>query len=604
MSTPALLSRLVSDIVARLGRRYWLYVLLVALTGLMEAVSLASAVPLLAAAGVGTGAPAGGSLGRLAAAVVAAVGVAPTVVSIGGFVLLALLASTALFVAQAYIGASLQTAYVYRWQERLLESIFRARWTFVAGRRQGELINAVVTETQRLGGAFYQASLLLTGIAHGVLFLALSAALSAVTTALVIAGGAVLFVLTRPLIHRAYGLGTGIVHENAALQSLAGELVSGGKLVKATATEGHALQLLTGTAHRLRGHYLSNTFDVQIVKAVFDFGAAAMAAGILVATSSVTGSDPAVVLVVLAIFVRLMPKLTGVQHSLQALSVSLPALEQVQALAREADEQREPLAAEQGMLPTLDGPLAVELRGVDLFYGPVAALSSVTLSIEPGSCVALVGGSGAGKSSLVDAVLGLTSITSGDIRINGVPLQDLPLAALRRRVGYMGQDSVLYNGTIGDNVLWGRQQAGAAALAAALRLAGATEFVNRLPLGVDTPVGDRGALLSGGERQRIALARAGLGSPGLLILDESTSALDAETERSVTDALAALKGRTTVIVIAHRLSSIRMADKVCVMEQGRIVEHGPWEQLMQRRGRLHQLWTLQHADERGADARA
>jgi ABC-type multidrug transport system fused ATPase/permease subunit len=112
-------------------------------------------------------------------------------------------------------------------------------------------------------------------------------------------------------------------------------------------------------------------------------------------------------------------------------------------------------------------------------------------------------------------------------------------------------------------------------------------------------VGDRGALLAGGERQRLALARAVFGKPGLLILDEATSALDAETERAVTDAVAALKGNTTIIMIAHRLSSVRIADTICVMEQGRIVEKGSWDELISHRGRFHQLWSLQRAEERG-----
>ena len=588
---------LLSDILRVVGKRYLLFVLLLTLTGLMEAASLASVVPLLGAVGVGSAPAAGGRVAAFAITLLSMAGLPPTMGSIAAIVIVLLIASTLLFLAQAYLGARLQTVYVYRWQQRLASALFGARWPFFANRRQGDLVNALIVETQRLGGAFYTMGLLLTGIVHGVIYLSIAAALSATTTGIVVVGGAVLFLVSRPLIGRAYRVGSGISRENAALQSFAGELIGGAKLVKATATEREAVGLLMGTANRLRAHFLENAFDVQVVKGIFDFGAAAIAAGVLVTGRAALGADPAVVLVVLAIFVRLMPKLTGVQHSLQTLSLSLPALEEVSRLEREAATHAEPVMASDLPRVLQAGAVGITMRDARVHYGAVRAVDGVTLEIAAGSCVAFVGGSGAGKSTLVDAVLGLVPLTSGEIVLNGVSLGDVPLAAFRRRVGYVGQDTLLYNASVRDNVLWGRPDAGQDALDSTLRLAGAADFVRRLPAGVDTAVGDRGSLLSGGERQRLALARAVVGQPGLLVLDEATSALDAETERMVTDAVAALRGAATVIVVAHRLSSVRLADTICVLESGRIVEQGSWDVLMARRGRLHQLWQLQQGEE-------
>ncbi|HEY3044884.1 MAG TPA: ABC transporter ATP-binding protein [Vicinamibacterales bacterium] len=592
--------RLLRDIISVMGSRWLLYLGLMVMTGLMEAVSLASVVPLLGALGVGTSGPqVGGRLGGIAVIVLQRLGVTPSSLAIGVVVVAALMLSTSLFLLQAYVGARLQTTYVYRWQQRLARSIFGARWGYFLQRRQGELVNALVTETQRLGSAFYQMGLLLTGIIHSILFLTIAAALSGPTTAVVMAGAAILFLVTRPLVRRSYAHGTGISHEDAALQSLAGELVSGAKLVKATATESQAVGLLRDSANRLRQHLLANAFDVQIIKGVFEFGAAVMGAVILVVSQSLLNTDAAVTIVILAIFVRLMPKLTSVQHGLQALSFTLPALEVVHAFAQDAAEQAE--AQSPALLPERlrHGPLSVRLSDVAVQYGAVEALSGVSLEIASGTCVALVGGSGAGKSTLVDAVLGLVPVSSGTISINDELLDDLPLAALRRRIGYMGQETVLYNATIRDNVLWGNQEADDRALQAAAQVAGAAGFIQKMSKGYDTTVGDRGALLAGGERQRLGLTRAVLGKPGLLILDEATSALDAETERAVTDAVATLKRTTTVLMIAHRLSSVRIADTICVMEEGRVVEHGSWQELMSRGGRFQQLWRLQHAEERG-----
>jgi ATP-binding cassette subfamily C protein len=590
--------RLLEDIYSVVGGRCVLYLVLLTGSGLVEALSVASVVPLLEAVGMSSGgSAAAGTLGTLTRSILVELGIAPTIPAISVVVLLALALSTTLFLGQAYLGARLQTEYVYRWQQRLTDAVFHARWPYFQQRRQGDLINTIITETQRLSGAFYQAGLLVTGMVHGIIFLSVSAALSGAATALVGAGAAGLFLATRPLIRRAHAIGAGIGRENAELQSLAGELVSGAKLVKATSTEAEAVSLITGAAGRLRHHVLANAFDVQIVKGVFDFGAAALAVGILVSSQLFLSVDAAVTVVVLAIFVRLMPKLTGLQHSFQALALSLPAVEVVHQVASEAEAQRE-VSASEALPPGLQhGPLSVSLRDVHVHYGSVPALAGVHLEIPAGSCVALVGGSGGGKSSLVDAILGLIPLSRGEIRIGNVPLAGLSLTSVRRRIGYIGQDPVLYNASIRDNIEWGKRHSTDAELRDALRLAGADRFVAALSRGYDTSIGDRGTLLSGGERQRLTVARAALGVPGLLILDEATSALDAETERAVIDAVARLKGVATVVIVAHRLSSVRIADTICVVEGGRIVEQGTWDGLMRREGRLHQLWRLQHADQ-------
>ena len=589
-----LVPRLCGDVVAVVGRRYLLFLTLMTITGLMEAVTLASVVPLLASLGVGTGVNTGGTLTRGALLVLARAGVAPGPFSLGAAVVAALLASTLLFLLQAYEGARLQTLYVCRWQQRLARAIFHARWSYLRSRRGGDLVNAMVTETQRLGGAFYQLGLVLTGIVHSVLFLAMAAMLSGATTALLVGGAAALFAATRPLVKRAYQLGEGITRENATLQSLAGELVSGAKLVKATASEDTAVGALSGAADRLRRHVLANAFDVQVIKGVFDFGAATIGAALLVISGGLLHSDPAVTLVVLAIFVRLMPKLTGIQQASQSLTFSLPAFEVTHALVADAERAADPVSAEALPSALREGPLTISLERVHVCYGEVEALRGVDLEVAPGSCVAIAGASGSGKSTLVDAIVGLAPLSRGTLRINGVLLPALPLGPLRRRVGYMGQESVLHNASIRENILWGQSGVDAAALDESARLAGAYEFIERMTRGYDTPVGDRGMFLSGGERQRVALARAALGAPGLLILDEATNALDAETERTVVAALAGLRGRTTVLLIAHRLSSLRHADMICVMDDGRLVERGSWDELIRLGGRFAHLWELQH----------
>ncbi len=227
----------------------------------------------------------------------------------------------------------------------------------------------------------------------------------------------------------------------------------------------------------------------------------------------------------------------------------------------------------------------IEFDGVGFAYQegkPV--LESIDLHIRPGEMVALVGPSGAGKSTMMALLQRLYEPTSGSIRVDGMDLRSLKQRSLRRQIGVVLQDSLLFNDTVRNNIAYGRPGASQREIEAAARAANAHDFIMRLPNGYDTVVGERGGILSGGEKQRIAIARALLKDPPILILDEATSALDAESEALVQGALERLvQGRTT-LVIAHRLATVVGADRILVLRDGRIVESGTHEELVERGG--------------------
>ncbi len=227
-----------------------------------------------------------------------------------------------------------------------------------------------------------------------------------------------------------------------------------------------------------------------------------------------------------------------------------------------------------------------------------AAVEDLTLSIAPGETIALVGASGAGKSTLVNLVIGYYRPTAGRLLLDGRDMQDFDLRTYRRFISVVPQESILFEGTVRDNVTYGLRSVSDAELEQALRDANAWEFVSRMPDGLHTRLGERGASLSGGQRQRLAIARALIRQPRVLVLDEATSALDAESENLVQEALTRLmRGRTT-FVIAHRLSTIRGADKIVVMDRGRIVEVGRHAELLARGG----VYARLHARQSGASA--
>ncbi len=232
----------------------------------------------------------------------------------------------------------------------------------------------------------------------------------------------------------------------------------------------------------------------------------------------------------------------------------------------------------------------VRFENVSFTYpGGAPVLNGVDFLARPGSTVALVGQTGAGKTTAMALLQRLWDRSSGSIRIDGQDLRDVTLDSLRRHVGAVFQDSMLFNRSIRDNLRMGRPDATDADLEQACRLAEAHDFIARQPQGYDTMIGERGASLSGGQRQRLAIARAALKNPPILILDEATSALDAATEAHVARALATLmRGRTTFI-IAHRLSTVRNADDILVFEGGRIVEQGNFDALLARNGQFAKL---------------
>ena len=248
-------------------------------------------------------------------------------------------------------------------------------------------------------------------------------------------------------------------------------------------------------------------------------------------------------------------------------------------------------------MPQIQG--RIQIDDIGFRYGNRAVIRGLSLDIAPGEMIGLVGQSGSGKSTMVNLICRFYDVSEGAIRIDGTDIRDLRVSDYRQHIGLVLQEPFLFFGTIADNIAYGRPQASRSEIVAAARAAHAHEFILRLPQGYDSLVGERGQALSGGERQRISIARALLIDPRILIMDEATSSVDTETEQEIQKALDNLvRGRTT-IAIAHRLSTLRRADRLVVMEHGQLVEQGQHQELLDRQGAY---WRLYEAQARRAEA--
>jgi subfamily B ATP-binding cassette protein MsbA len=299
---------------------------------------------------------------------------------------------------------------------------------------------------------------------------------------------------------------------------------------------------------------------------------------------------PAELMVFLIQVMRLLQPLKQLSQAPAAAQQSLASAERLFEILDAPTEEQ----TDRGTRPVATFAESVTFEDVTLVYeGETRALDRVSFTARRGEVIALVGASGAGKSTLVDLIPRLLEPTSGRILLDGVDTQEIRLEALRALTGIVSQDTVLFNDTVRNNVAFGRTDATMAQLEAAARAANALGFIEALPQGWDTNLGERGTRLSGGQRQRLAIARALLSDPPILILDEATSALDVESERLVQEAIDRLLVGRTVFVIAHRLATIRHADRILVMDGGRLVEQGTHDALVAAGGAFARLHALQ-----------
>ena len=368
----------------------------------------------------------------------------------------------------------------------------------------------------------------------------------------------------------------------AELTAEAEESISGIRVVKAFAREEH---MLTRFRHSVTRVFDQNVYSTRLRAFYSPFLGFLPSVGLAVVLY-IGGRQVIDDSLSLGEFTAFYTYLLMLQGPMRMLGMALGMAQRAVASGNRLFEilDREPrVASTPGAPPLPAGPGAVEFHDVTLSYGAEEpALAGVSLAVDPGTTVALVGPTGSGKTTLVALLARLYDPSSGSVAIDGADLRDVDLPALRREVAFVADESFLFSATVAENIAYARPEASREEIERAARLAQADGFIQRLPSGYETVVGDRGLTLSGGQRQRVAIARALVADPRILILDDATSSVDAQTEAEIKRGLAeVMRGRTT-FVVAHRLSTISLADEVVVMDTGRVVDRGTHEELLER----------------------
>jgi ATP-binding cassette subfamily C protein len=511
-----------------------------------------------------------------------AIGISPDnllVVSFSAFIFLGLLSATIMFFSEKglirFRGDLDET-----FRNKISTALLSMRWTKYHSMKQGDISKAILLEPSHIAEGVWHfltgLGALLTAISFSIIALIIAAKMTLITigfVSVVLIGYVILS--KRASKHAKHWTKTGTKIGNQV-----SEIFGNLKFFRSTGCTIPARDKTNAIyKQHAKNFFMAQIFDT-FMKLAYQSGGILFLGGLLALSLLTYKLALAEMIVLMAVFYRMVPRLASVQQELyharifQAWYVSWKKRYDYVISHQENSHGTIP--------PTFEKSIQVKNLSFSYLKDNPPVLQEVDFSLEKNQCVALVGESGSGKSTLIDLYTGLLQPSAGQILLDGIPLNELDVDQWRNKIGIVIQESPIFHTTVLENIAWGFENPDPAFAEQCAKLAHAWEFIEVLPEGIDTIVGEKGGRFSVGQKQRIALARALYRKPSLLILDEATSALDGESERIIQESLESLKGKFAIFMIAHRLKTVHMADKIIVLGKGRILEQGSWSELINK----------------------
>lgn len=476
-------------------------------------------------------------------------------------------------------------AFLERYEMNLRQDVYDAigvaSWENLCSRPATDLIHMITVQCRQVRACLQLTISMIISCFSALLQLAIACWMSLPITVLILIVGGGFLLLFRPFLKKSREYGQKAVEVNRNLHREIQNQLGGVKEIRSYGVEEHHRELFEDISRECYDTNLRNTQLRVLPQLAYGIGAIALIVLAFVYSVMILKAGTAQLVILVYVFSRLWPMFSSWQGQMQSIQTCLPAYQAIRTGIEELTSGiREP-QSKTGDLPLVQ-EVAFSQVGFTYRDGNEEVLHDVSFTLPKGTVTALVGPSGAGKSTTADLLMGLLQPTCGQILVDGVALTAQNLGMWRKAIGYIPQEPLIFNTTVRENLLRFHPQATEAEMVQALKRSLAWPFVEKLPNGLDTDLGDKGVRISGGERQRIVLARVLLGSPRLIILDEATSALDYESEQFIRETIRSLGKNTTVLIIAHRMTTVRGADRAVVLLDGTVAEQGSLQELLQK----------------------
>lgn len=592
----SLMGEFTRNLISLMPRKVALALTLMVILSLNEAVSLLILVPLLGLVGLDVGQGSLGQIDVLVSGFFSYLGLQPTLVLVLILYVIVISVSAILTRYQTLQTSQIQYQFANHLRQRLYNAITNSNWLFFSRMKSSSLAHALTNEIDRISMGTGQFLTFIASIMILVVYIIFALELAGLFTGVIFAVGIVILLVLRRRASRSRTSGEDITTTTRDLYYSILQHLDGMKTIKSFGMQEENKKVFNKQSNQVAGNYLQAIRSYVDVKLLFDVGTVIVLAFMVFILIEIVKLPTASLFLLIYLFVRMIPQFSTVQRAYQYFINMLPAFGNVYSLEEQFLGNSESEERDNGSVELKE---SIKLENVSFSYGDENhfTIDNMNLEIPAGKTLALAGPSGAGKSTVADLVMGLISPDQGKVTVDGKPVTGSTVASWRNGIGYVAQETFLFNETIRFNLKLASPDASEDDIMEALKMAAAYGFVIKLPEGMDTVIGDRGVRLSGGERQRLALARALLRKPSLLIMDEATSNLDSENEQKILKAIDDIHGEITILMIAHRISTIKNADQIYLVSHGKIQESGSWDELLEKEeGWLGSTCEMQEPD--------